>query len=657
MSFHPALARFKLRVLVLAVSVVLAGTLLASALVVRHELDALPPELAAKHMLVGTLLGRDIARAVELGMPVDAIRGLDQLFADTRAANPEIGFIQFRDEGGGVQGRGGMTAEFLSSMPVSRLGETPQLMAFAEYRVMAVTVHDSDGRVLGRLALGVHDGYVAGLVKDRLFDIVTVQIVTLIFAVEMLLLLLDHAIAAPLLGMQHWAEAVRAGRAPVPLRWRVRNELGRFVARLHDLAAVAGLECGAERRGGGLPWPIMLRYVRFAVFLFVFADTLPLSFLPLYATDLAEPLWGLSRDVLLTLPVVAYWLMSAVVQFPGARLLETFNHRTVFAFGAGIAAAGALGSAVAGGLVSLILARAMAGLGLGLVFMVCQAAILTHVPLERRAMGLASFTGVFFLATFAGTALGGVLADQVGFRAAFLVSSVLALLAAAFAHFAFGQSREDRRAHGPQVETVQWRHYLELARNPRFAGLLLLSALPNRMFNVALIFYLAPLYLYTLGNTKAEIGRIVSIYGLTMALVAPLLARLVDRRGWHMGSVVAGSLVCALGGLAILPWSNTWGVLLAITAMGVGQALSIPSQMSLIPSVGAAEAKALGLPRLYAVFRMGERVPAFLGPIVGGLLAGLLGFAPTIATYAVWLAISAVALAVLFTLSSKRQHP
>lgn len=656
------LRRFKLLIPAIALAVVLTCTITDSLLVAQRQMQALPPELAAKHVQVGNLLLRDIGRAVELGIPLERLRGLDQLFADTRRAHPEIAFVQFLAASGTLAGEGPLDAARLSALPLSRAGGEPRLEAEAaiDRHVLALALTDSTGAETGRLAMGIDAGHVRGLIQERLFDIVTVQIVTAIFAVEILLLLLDHMVSRPILGLGQWAEAIGAGKAPPPLQRPGGNDLGRLLSRLHRMAARFGTDQPADQRGAGLPWTVMLRYIRFALFVFVFGDSLSLSFLPLFARDLHQPVWGLSDDVLTALPVVAYWLPSALVQLPGARLLDRFTHRRVFAVGAALAALGALGSATAPGLGSLVAARTLAGLGLGLVFMVCQAAILTHVPTERRTMGLASFTGVFFLATFAGAALGGVLAEQVGFRVAFLVSAIVVTAAALFAHLAFGPSREDRRAPpaeppaGSAVEPAAGTDYLRLIRNPRFAGLLLLAALPNRMFNVALIFYLAPLYLNTLGHTKAEIGRMVSVYGLTMALAAPLLAALADRRGRHVESVVAGTLICALGALAVIPLANGWGVLLAVGAMGLGQALSIPSQMSLLPQVGAAEARILGLPRLYAVFRAGERVPAFLGPLLGGSLATLLGFAPAIASYGLWLAASSAGLAAIFIFSARR---
>ncbi len=647
-----AVTRLKVRVVTLALLVILSAAAAVSVPVAGRQFQDLPVELAAKHVTLVSQLGRDISRAVEFGIPLADMRGLDVLLADARAAHPEVGYLTFVDTQGRTRaGQDGAPAPTdLSGVPRTMPGSAPRLVELDAFHALRLPVIGPDGAVLGDIHLGIDRSHVVRLIQDRVFDIITVMVVTAIIATELLLLLLDSMVTAPLLGLQRWAEDTRAGRGAALAGAPGRGELAAFV---RQLAGLSGVVHGTPTSPtAGVPWLIMLRHVRVALFVYVVADTLSLSFLPLFSRELMSPLWSLSEDVLVGLPIVVYWLMSAVVQLPGARLLEHMTHRRAFVVGALLSAVGAVGSAMAQDMASLLVARAVSGIGLGLVFMVCQAAILTHVPTERRTYGVATFTGVFFLATFSGTALGGIAAEHLGFRATFVLSGGIALLACAFAVLTFGTSREP---HRPAVQAAEgWAAYGKLAVNPRYAGLLLLAALPNRMFNVALVFFLAPLYLDMLGASKAEIGRIVGVYGLTMAFAAPLIAAWVDRRGWQVRSVVIGSLLCGVGGFAVVPFDNQWGILIAVALMGLGQSMSIPSQMTLIPTVAASNARVLGLPRLYAVFRAGERVPAFLGPILAGVLVGLLGYGAAIATYGAWLAVSAILLAFVFSASRSK---
>ena len=687
-SAASAILQLKTRVVALALLAILGAATLVSLPVVDRQMGDLPSQLASKHSTLLQQMGMEIAQAIDLGIPLHQLRGLDDLLAATQTHHPEIGYLAFVAADGAVLasvGRSEMDSGILTEVTPSAPGIRPVLTDLGAYHALRIPVFDVRGEVhgdvLGDLHLGIDRSYIARLLRDRLFDILTVMLVTGILATELLLLWFDSRMTAPVLALREWADSVRAGKAP-PGRFSGRGELAGLARQL--LALDQAVRRSASTAVARMHWLIMLRHVRVALFLFVLADALTLAFLPLFARTVVQPDWGLPDALMSSLPVVVYWLFSALVQLPGARLLDRYSHRGVFLLGGLAAVVGALGSAWAPDYGYLLAARALAGVGLGLVFMVCQAAILTHVPAERRTLGVATFTGVFFLATFSGMALGGIIADQVGYRWTFLVAAGLVSLACLFAYLTFGPSREPTRERvgkltresagqptreladtadtardsvsltlasgsgGSRPSSVGWQAYGQLLLNRYFMGLLLLVALPNRMFNVALVFLLAPLFLDDLGASASEIGRIVGVYGLVMAFAAPLLARWVDRQRGQVWAVVGGTLICSLGALLVLPWPTIWGILMAVTLMGLGQALVIPAQMTLVPSVAARNADRMGLPRVYAVFRAGERVPAFLGPLFGAALVAVLGYAWAVAIFGVWLAVSAVFLLLLF---------
>lgn len=58
----------------------------------------------------------------------------------------------------------------------------------------------------------------------------------------------------------------------------------------------------------------------------------------------------------------------------------------------------------------------------------CQSRIAETVTGENRAQGMAVFVTAIMVAAICGTSFGGVISDRIGFRATFLVSSVLVVL-------------------------------------------------------------------------------------------------------------------------------------------------------------------------------------------------------------------------------------
>ncbi len=631
----------RLRVLIVALCALFLAGAGTTFLVARDQYTALPAVLAAKQVSIANLIGREIRRAVDLGIPMDALRGVDQLCEEARKNNSEIGYIVVADPTHVIAsvGRTPPSAESLRSVPRTLPGSRPALTDLDSFITIAVPVADAGGKSIADIFIGIDPEHIKRLVSDRMYDVVTVLVVTAFLAVQVLMLILDCGVSGPLRALESWGQTVVSGLRPKLMRKLGFRELAQLV--VNSNASLGKQPGDPAAAGGTMPWQVIARIVRMALFLFVLGDSLSLPFLPIFARDVMVPFWGLSMNFVLSLPVVVYWLTGALIQLFGVSLIERYTHRRIFLAGAVFSMAGLIYSAAATDMTGLLLSRALAGIGLGAVFLTCQAATLSNVPKELRTLGVASFTGSFFLATFCGSALGGIAAQQLGYRGAFVLSAAVVLISSIYAGLAMGDSREPPAL---AAKPGSGNSYIKLSKNPRFASLLLLCAVPNRAFNVALLLYLAPLYLYGMGSTKAEIGRVVAFYGVVMALIAPTVAKFVDKWKLQTQSVIFGSLLTGLGAAAVLLGTQT-GVLLAVALMGVGQALSVPSQMSLVPVVGAREAALAGLPRVMSVFRVGERLPAFLGPFIAGMLANLFGFQNAIVTFGAWVTVSALILA------------
>jgi len=647
------------RVTMVTIGAILLANLASALLVAQYQDQALAEALLGKPLTVSAVLKQTIVQAVDLGIPLDSLRGLDPMFRDTRAANPEITFLRLSDPTGRPLASDGTVPEAALARAQAEVGagQATGPVRLGGQDLLILPLDPQQPSRLGTLSLGVSQDYTSRLIKDRLIDLATVGLVTLTLTLESLRLLLDRQLTGSLLTLQAWSDAVRRGNPTgTPPEHRATTGLTLLVQRAHQWSS-RNAPPQAVRRPPPTPWPVGLRAIRMCLLLFVLADSLPLSLLPLYASELYEPLGGVSRDLLLSAPVVVYWLASALIQLPCSALLDRFSYRISFAIGATTSAAGGLIAAWASDLPTLLLARGLAGIGLGIVFSVGQAAIVALVPATRRATGLASFSGVFFLATFCGAALGGLLADELGLETVFLILAGVSVWSCVAAWAGFGATRDPARPPVPVGESPSpWQAYRDLARTPRFIGLILLAALPNRMFNLALVFFLVPLCLHDQGISKSDIARVVSAYGLIMALLVPISAGLADRLNQHVRFVLIGSLICATGGLMALVLPASWAMVVAVIGMGCGQAMQIPSQMTLVPTVAAAQAQSLGVPRIYALFRVSERVPAFFGPILAGAMASWMSYPTVVASWGGWLLLSTAGLWAVFQLTSRPEQ-
>ena len=91
------------RTLVVAVSLVLiAGVLGFGLLTVRGFNRSLEPELARRASLIGETVAGDTERALEVGIPLDGLIGVDEYFAEFLATFRELDYLAIRSQGGQI---------------------------------------------------------------------------------------------------------------------------------------------------------------------------------------------------------------------------------------------------------------------------------------------------------------------------------------------------------------------------------------------------------------------------------------------------------------------------------------------------------------------------------------------------------------------------
>ncbi|WP_247894439.1 MFS transporter [Azospirillum sp. B510] len=361
--------------------------------------------------------------------------------------------------------------------------------------------------------------------------------------------------------------------------------------------------------------------MRAALFLFMLAEELSRSFLPLYARDLYIPVAGLSDTLMMGLPIGLFMALVAVfTPFAGA-WADRFGSRRTLMLGSLPAVAGFAGTAMAGSLAELLLWRGACALGYAVMFIAAQGFIARHTPADRRARGMAQFVAAVIVAGLCGAPLGGILADQFGYRATFAVSALLVLVAVA----AVTLLPADRQGDRAQRRRVRMGDVRALLANSRFLALLLFSSVPTKLMLTGYLFYLVPVSLHAAGETPAGIGRLMMIYGLMIVLLGPWVSRMADRTGRHAFFAGLGGLVGGAGTLAILQEPGVPGLLIGIAALGIAHALNNATQLALVPEVCRADCARIGDSSVFAVYRLLERGGSAVGPLLAAALADRFG--------------------------------
>lgn len=360
--------------------------------------------------------------------------------------------------------------------------------------------------------------------------------------------------------------------------------------------------------------------MRAALFLFMLAEELSRSFLPLYTRELYAPVPDLSESLMMGLPIGLFMFLVAVfTPFAGA-WADRFGSRRTLLLGTLPAVAGFAGTAMAGSMTELLLWRGACALGYAVMFIGAQGFVARHTPADRRARGMAQFVAAVIVAGLCGAPLGGILADQFGYRATFVVSALLALAAAA-AVMLLPADRVERVRRRP----FRMGDAAALLSNPRFLALLLFSSVPTKLMLTGYLFYLVPVSLHAAGETPAGIGRLMMTYGLIIVLLGPWVSRAADRTGRHALFAGLGGLVGGAGTLAILHEQGVMGILIGIAALGVAHAFNNATQLALVPEVCRADCARMGESNVFAVYRLLERGGSVIGPLLAATLADRFG--------------------------------
>ncbi|KAA0581198.1 MFS transporter [Azospirillum sp. B21] len=660
---NPARRRDPISALVLRLTIVTVAVLLlaagaASWLSLRSFDPLFQPELARKAQTVGGLMGAQIDRGLGVRIPLDRMAGLDALLAAEVERHDDIAYIAVTGPDGRiVAAAGGPLAGITALSPDRLTGPADGRLARGFVDVQR-PLGDTTSPA-GALHVGVDSAFLAKASTDLALDVLSVVIVSVLLIFEVLQLVVNLAMRR-VLTLRLLADRSEEGdfRATLPeipgplaakddraLEGGVRAALDGVNARYAGLAGrVAELRrrLGADdprvgRAEAGLsalvrrfrfrdpdsarppPTPLNLVFLRLPVFLFCLSEELSRPFLPAYAKSFAGEVPWLTPDMVVSLPITLFMLIWALSQPGGARFSERWGRSRAFTIGALLGSVSLALTAFAGSLAELMLWRCLTALGYGLVLITAQGIVIDHTSPRNRAAGMAMFIGALLAAGVCGPVSGGIIADQIGFRATFLLGALLALGSGLSVSLLLLRGRGAAQSAASAAARPAMGSALPLFRDFRFSALMVLSAIPTKIASTAFLFCLVPLLLTADGASKAEIGRVQMMYFVAFILVSPLAASLSDRWQARRGFIAAGGIGTLASCLPIIATQSLWGPPLAIALFGLSQALVGAPQLTLVSQI----ARDGGLPETAAIgwYRLIERLGGALGPVTAMAVA------------------------------------
>lgn len=399
--------------------------------------------------------------------------------------------------------------------------------------------------------------------------------------------------------------------------------------KLFPSARTAAAEATVESAAALTESPIPFTYVRPVIFLFVMAEGFTISFIPMYVDMLYQPFLGLSRQVVLGLPISIYMLFFALSMPVTGSWSDRVGWCKPLMIGIAVNTIGLVLTALARDIPQLLLFRAVTAVGCGMVYLACQQLVVDNTTTQNRTMGMAAFLAAFFSGDICGTVVGGMLADRIGYRNVFLMSSLVSLLAFACAFLLF---RKEFGRHKDKEARAAFpvRDLFRVIRDREFFAVTFFQAIPAKIALIGFLYYFVPLYLKHLRTLQSDIARVIMCYGVVLVFLGPLVSKIFrnERRRKHY--ILAGGVITGLSLMSFHFISGFFPTCFLVVALGVAHTFSVSAQASYIAETPIL--REMGAGTGMGLFRFWERVGNVTGPVLVGSLISLGGYEKSVVT-------------------------
>jgi predicted MFS family arabinose efflux permease len=526
------------------------------------------------HTLV-LFLKEDIEYLFSKGIRIDHLVKMDVVMGEILAASPELGELTIYDREQAPLYRAtpkGIT-DFQKTQDGRRQSSTEAVSpADLPYRLGADLAWE--GITEGRISGTISKEAVAAKLGEVLLDSATVLVISLLFLVEILILMLP------------------------------------FIER----------QIHSDRHAA-----VHYQTMRPAAFLFLFGVDICISFLPLYMERLYVPMAGLSKDIVIGIPISVRMFFTGISILAAGTWCDRRGWHEPFLSGLVLAGTGFIYAWLAPNALHFIASQALFGLGYGCSLMASQGFVVTHTDETNRARGLAQLWAGVYAGSICGGAAGAMLAERIGYGPIFFVGAVILFLIVPYTLiFMRGAMQKPKRGVSePEPRAFSFGQILDFASNRNVVSLILLSSLPMAIAVVGFLNYFIPVYLNRVGTTQSNIGRVLMIYGICLIYIAPLLSRHIDTWPSRKPFIVAGGV---LGGLAVMLFSfieGLWGIVLSAFFLGLSSSFGFASQSGYVLRLSVT--RELGKGRALGMYSSANRLGQVLGPLTFGWLLVTIG--------------------------------
>jgi MFS family permease len=395
-------------------------------------------------------------------------------------------------------------------------------------------------------------------------------------------------------------------------------------------------------------------------FLAVFVDHLSYAFLPQFVSSLVTA-EGLPQNYVAA-PFTAYYLCFALALMPAGRFEARFGSRPLILSGLFLTSVALLSMAFSPTFLAILVARASAGIGQGILFIGVQSYVLAKAARENRTKANTIIVFGFQAGMISGMAIGSLLVSQILPTGVFTFGGVVAGLATLYAVAVLPWEDHTKTAAPASHATGEvWREIGMMLRDLEFVKTILLIGIPAKAVLTGAVLFAMPLLLHAKGFAQEDIGQITMIYAGCVIFASSFAANLADRHSdtksvlsWGAVLTAAGLLTIGASGAPFVTGSPREFVLATALTIGgiaiVGLAHGLINAPVVTHVADTNVAARIGAGPVAAAYRFLERAGHTLGPAIVAHLFVSLGTTPIAFT---WIGVGVLGLGLLFLVSAR----
>lgn len=313
-----------------------------------------------------------------------------------------------------------------------------------------------------------------------------------------------------------------------------------------------------------------------------------------------------------------FLLMAGLLSLPLGMLSDRIGRKLLILSGLMIASGTSFLLCVSGSPVQMMAVYLVFGIGLAAFAPTMMSYVADFSPATHLGRSYGYYTMALYAGMSLGPAVGGLMAEKLGYEDVFVISGIIILLTFGIVFFFLPRARHivARRPERPSMGSIA----RGLFRNPLLLACWMMTVGSCLAMGTFITF--VPLFARDQGIGLGQIGLIFTFQGLFSAVSRIPFGRLTDRVRRKSPLVTLGfaGLSVSLAGVALA--SSIQLFLACAAGVGISMGLAFTSLGALIPEVVSADARGLAMGGYNSAIYLGM----MLGSLVMGLLIGQIGF-------------------------------